>query len=85
MELNDRTLIFGTESQLMSQTPTNSFLMHKPRMTSVKKHKNLSKMKEKETQHEHRTSAKEFNISVNAFHDSVGEININPKVTNKDS
>jgi hypothetical protein len=42
-------------------------------------------MKDTETQHEHTTSAKEFNISVNAFHDSVGEIHINPKVTNKDS
>ena len=42
-------------------------------------------MKDTETKHEHRTSAKEFNISVNAFHDSLGEIHINPKVTNKDS
>jgi hypothetical protein len=54
-------------------------------MKSVKKQKNLSKMKETETQHEHMTSAKDFNISVNAFHDSVGEIYIKPKVTNKDS
>jgi len=43
MEINERTSIYGTESQLQSQTPTNSFLTHKPHMSSVKKNKNLLK------------------------------------------